>query len=355
MILDAPPGSGAIEARFVTPLENRIGAIVSLLSCGIAIFLLGSAFALRKATDRASIADLPVPLKFARMLLRRLNYHFNSSRSDHGKEPFDECRLKKAEEALREMPMPDADSAQYLAKHVPRLARTLALVPPPQKTGRVLELGCYMQITALLQRLCGYREVRGGYYGPLGRTDRKTMQFPDGEFSCSIDHFNVERDLFPYPDDHFDLVIAGEIIEHLTYDPMHMLLEARRVLVDGGYLIVTTPNVGSITSVAKALDGRDNPQIFFLYERPEPGKETDIGHVREYTMQELGGAVQAAGFEVVQLFTTFIDEFASHRPLLKFLEANGYDPENRGEQSWCVAVKRASLPVDRYPFFIYTP
>src|SRR5206468_1197866 len=131
--------------------------------------------------------------------------------------------------------------------------------------------------------------------------------------------------------------------------------ESRRVLVDGGYLVVTTPNVGSVTSVAKTLDGRDNPQIFFLYERPEPGKETAIGHVREYTVHELGEAVKAAGFEVVQLFTTFIEEFSSHRPLLKLLAENGYDPENRGEQSWCVAVKRASLPVDRYPYFIYSP
>ncbi len=253
------------------------------------------------------------------------------------------------------MPTPDAGARAYLEKHIPRLARTLALVPQPQETGRVLELGCYMQITPLLDRVCGYREVRGGYYGSLGRTDHKTLQFPDGEFSCYVDHFDAERDRFPYPDDHFDLVIAGEVIEHLTYDPMHMLLEARRVLVEGGFLLVTTPNVGSVTSVAKVLEGRDNPQIFFLYKRPVSGEEPEIGHVREYTNYELGEAVKAAGFEVKQLFTTFIDEYSSHLPLLDFLEKNGYDPENRGEQSWCLAVKSSSLPIDRYPFFIYSP
>ena len=85
------------------------------------------------------------------------------------------------------------------------------------------------------------------------------------------------------------------------------------------------------------------------------GGEEEIGHVREYTAYELGEAVKAAGFEVKQLFTTFIEEFASHLPLLRFLEENGYDTENRGEQSWCVAVKRSKLPVDRYPYFIYSP
>src|SRR5450755_3478234 len=173
-----------------------------------------------------------------------------------------------------------------------------------------------MQITPLLDRLRGYREVRGAYFGALGRTDRKIVPFPDRDFSCDVDCFDAERDQFPYPDGHFDLVIAAEIIEHLTYDPMHLLVEARRVLADRGYLLVTTPNVGSITSVAKTLDGHDNPQIFFLYKHPRPGDEAEIGHVREYTAYELGEAVKAAGFEVTQLFTTFIAEYASHLPLL---------------------------------------
>ena len=213
----------------------------------------------------------------------------------------------------------------------------------PKSTGRVLELGCYMQITPLLQRVSGYKEVRGAYYGPPGRIDRKTFAFPDGEFSCYVDHFDVERNEFPYPDDYFDLVVAGEIIEHMTYDPMWMLLESRRVLADGGYLLISTPNVGSVTSAAKALEGRDNPQIFFLYERPGPDQRTDIGHVREYTCYELGEAVKAAGFDVELLFTTFIDEFSEHRQLLRFLALNGYSTENRGEQTWCLARKNSAL------------
>ena len=270
-------------------------------------------------------------------------------------ETFNYEKLRAAEGALRELPTPDEDARRYLEKHISRLARTIALVPPAGTASRVLELGCYMQITPLLARLCGYHEVRGAYYGPAGRIDHKVVPFPDGDFSCDIDHFDVERDPFPYPDGHFDLVIAAEIIEHMTYDPMHLLLESRRVLCENGFLLITTPNAGSITAVAKTLEGRDSPQIFSRYERPAPDRPPEIGHVREYTAHELGEAVKAAGFEIRQLFTTFIEEFASHRPLLKFLAENGYSTENRGEQTWCLAVKRNELPIDRFPSFIYSP
>ncbi len=91
-----------------------------------------------------------------------------------------------------------------------------------------------------------------------------------------MDHFDAERDPFPYPDEHFDLVIAGEIIEHMIYDPMYLLLESRRVLREGGYLLVTTPNIGGLASVAKVLGGKDNPQIYPHYKRPDA--EPEIGH-----------------------------------------------------------------------------
>jgi len=289
-------------------------------------------------------------LRIVRDLLQKLNYHW-SSQLPAASEPYDEEKLKFFEARLRELPVSGA--REYFEKHVPRLARTLALVPAPQATGRALELGCYMQITPLLQKACGYREVRGAYYGPPGRIDHKVMRFSDGDFTCEVDHFNAEKHPFPYPDGHFDLVVACEIIEHLVYDPMHMLRESQRVLAEGGYLLLSTPNVASITSVAKTLGGRDNPQIFFKYDLPSPGKEAELGHMREYTAHELGESVKAAGFEVTNLFTTVIAEFALHHKLLDFLAANGYDTENRGEQTWCLARKRGALPVNRYPAFLY--
>jgi SAM-dependent methyltransferase len=360
MAIDAPAGVSNIELVFEMPLENRIGYAVSGLGLLICLGLCVMQWKAEPVEEPEPTAPVrqgnwPLHLRILARFLRSLHHHLPPWPGDQEPEPFDQQKLDRAASELRKMSMPDAGGDAYLEKHLGRLSRTLALVPPPQATGRVLELGCYMQITPLLQRVCGYREVRGAYYGPPGKIDRKTYDFPDGQFECYVDHFDVERDSFPYPDGYFDLVVAGEIIEHMTYDPMWMLLEARRVLADGGYLLLTTPNVGSVASFAKALYGRDNPQIFFVYERPAPGKPAEIGHVREYTTYELGEAAKAAGFEIEALFTTFIEEFASHRVLLNFLAVNGYETKNRGEQSWCLARKRASLPTDRFPSFIYIP
>ncbi len=75
--------------------------------------------------------------------------------------------------------------------------------------------------------------------------------------------------------------------------------------------------------------------------------------MREYTCHELGEAVKAGGFEVCSLFTTFIDVFSSHRPLLRLLAENGYSTENRGEQTVSGAEAVKSGLADRYPWFMY--
>jgi hypothetical protein len=89
------------------------------------------------------------------------------------------------------------DSASYFKLHALRLVRTIALTPRAQSGDRVLEMGCYLQLTAALQHLLGY-EVRGCYLGSGGQ-DHKLVRSREGEiFECLIDLFNCEKDHFPY-------------------------------------------------------------------------------------------------------------------------------------------------------------
>src|SRR5712691_5780203 len=170
---------------------------------------------------------------------------------------------------VRSIDLPDAAAREYLEIHIPRIGRTLTLVPPPSSSKRVLEMGAYMQMTPALQCVLGYQEVRGAYFGPLGRTDEKVISAGGREvFRCLVDLFDAEKDRYPYEDGRFETVLACEIFEHLLHDPMHMLLEMRRVMEDGGTLILTTPNVASFTAVARILETSANPQLYSKFAYP---------------------------------------------------------------------------------------
>jgi 2-polyprenyl-3-methyl-5-hydroxy-6-metoxy-1,4-benzoquinol methylase len=58
----------------------------------------------------------------------------------------------------------------------------------------------------------------------------------------------------PFEDSAFDVVNAGEILEHL-YDTKQFFQEARRVLKPGGILLFTTPNLNSLENRFRVVAG----------------------------------------------------------------------------------------------------
>lgn len=64
--------------------------------------------------------------------------------------------------------------------------------------------------------------------------------------ACYAQRFEGLCNALPFPDFHFDTILAGEILEHLyPVDVDSSLCELQRVLKVGGRLLVTTPNPGS--------------------------------------------------------------------------------------------------------------
>lgn len=103
-----------------------------------------------------------------------------------------------------------------------------------------------------------------------------------------------------------DICIAGEIIEHL-YHANDFLKEVRRVLVDDGYLFLTTPNACCIkyrflmlfgilgSNLAKA-DGQNK------YAEIRKGE----GHVRDFNQKEIINLLKKNGFRIQRIATTGI-------------------------------------------------
>jgi len=248
------------------------------------------------------------------------------------------------------------EAEQYLETHQTRLVKTLEIIPPGGPEDRILEMGAYLQITPALRSKLGYGEVRGCYYGPAGRVDRRTVQSADGEtFTCDIDHFDAEKDRFPYGDEYFSTVVCGELIEHLFEDPMHLMVEVNRILKPGGHFVLTTPNVAALRGISAILLGY-HPGFFHAYIKPAEGSgDVDARHNREYTAREIHKLLENSGFAVTLLETgEFRDiphpEFGW---VLHLLRQYRLETEYRGDGIYAVGRKIGAVR-DRYPDWLYS-
>jgi len=248
----------------------------------------------------------------------------------------------------------NAESLGYVDTHLTRLVKTLEITPPGGPEDRILEMGAYLQITPALRAKLGYGSVRGCYYGPAGKIDRRCATSTDGEtFECEIDLFNAEKDPFPYADGHFSTVLCCELIEHLTEDPMHLMSEINRIVKPGGHLVLTTPNIGSLRGIAAILEGY-HPGIFTAYIRPLADGEVEARHNREYTPKEIERLLANSGFTVTLTETGPFRQ--TPRPeegwVLNLLERFELPKELRGDDIYVVGRKTGPVR-ERFPDWLY--
>lgn len=242
------------------------------------------------------------------------------------------------------------DAAQfYINHHRERLIETLRLIPQGGKKQRLLELSSYLHLAALVKKYGQYGEIEitGYWHGePPTKLQQARHAATGEELRFVMKRLDVERDTFPYPDEHFDVALCCELIEHLAADPMHMLLELNRVLKWDGLVIVTTPNIASAISVQEVLGGH-SPYIYGHYNRVNPSDR----HHREFTPEDVRVALESAGFKVLRLFTKDV----WNRPVpevLKLLAQTKVPLDLRGDNIFSVA-RKASTRVERYPQRLY--
>ena len=142
-------------------------------------------------------------------------------------------------------------------------ARDLALLQHLRPGMRILDVGA------------GDKRMEGRVKGMYADIMYKSM-----DIDRRIPHdYNALADI----DEQFDLIILFEVIEHLEFEKgMEMLGRLHELLVDGGRLIISTPNIF-------------NPSRFWM----------DATHKVAYHYAELGGILLKQGFEVLGIYRTF--------------------------------------------------
>lgn len=106
----------------------------------------------------------------------------------------------------------------------------------------------------------------------------------------------------PFRSHAFDVVLMSEVIEHLV-DPDLAVSEARRVLVPGGTLLLSTPNLAAWFNRLLLLGGVQ-PVFSEVSTRGVFGRPGSVvvGHLRLFTARALPEVLRACGFVEVDLF-----------------------------------------------------
>lgn len=160
-----------------------------------------------------------------------------------------------------------------------RLKKVLNLIG----TGKtVLDVGCWDGSISLLIKAEG-----NNVYGL--ENSHNAVQSAIAK-DIPVKQFNLEEDKWPDFGFEFDVVFAGEILEHI-FDTDKFLQNIQKMLKDNGFLVLTTPNIASLGRRIMLLFGI-NPLI------ETTAREYDAGHIRYFTKKGLFKLLEENGFEV---------------------------------------------------------
>jgi ubiquinone/menaquinone biosynthesis C-methylase UbiE len=129
----------------------------------------------------------------------------------------------------------------------------------------------------------------------------------------SLSLVQADVSLLPFPGDAFDIVVLGEVIEHLT-SPLDCLRETHRVLKTGGIAYITTPNtlgLGLVYGKLKKFSEKAHlslPEYRTRY-RQEKQKQAVFGvrtHEHEYSTDEVANLLSSAGFKNPRMQTRYL-------------------------------------------------
>ncbi|AEF97063.1 class I SAM-dependent methyltransferase [Methanotorris igneus] len=105
---------------------------------------------------------------------------------------------------------------------------------------------------------------------------------------------DVETINLNYPDEYFDVIVFGDILEHLK-NPQTVLIKLRRYLKKDGYIVCSIPNIAHITVRLMLLMGKWEYEDVGLLDRT---------HLRFFTKKTAIKLAENAGFKIEEVYPT---------------------------------------------------
>ncbi len=170
------------------------------------------------------------------------------------------------------------------------------------RSGRnILEIGSFLGTVSISLKKIGY--------------NISTLDIPEFYKSSSLrslyenngipfNGLNLRHSKLPYESNSLDIVIICEVIEHLNFNPLPVLMEINRVLKNDGYIYIGMPNQSRIQNRLKLLLGKTiHSPIGHFFKQLDRNDNMIVGlHWREYTLIEVIQMIEKMGFETIKKY-----------------------------------------------------
>lgn len=140
---------------------------------------------------------------------------------------------------------------------------------------------------------------------------------------------NIEEKNLPWDEHFFDVIILGDVLEHLR-DPKDTLEYCRKYLKYGGSIIASIPNVMHVSVMEQLIEG------YFTY--TEKGL-LDKTHVHLFTWNEIYRLFRSCGFEIVRMDSITISVTEEQNKLIGHLLTLGRGTERFMYETFQYVVK----------------
>lgn len=150
--------------------------------------------------------------------------------------------------------------------------------------GRLLDIGCASGGFLAAAREKGWE--------PFG-VDISSYAVERGLKEHGLQIFNGTLEQARFADNHFDVITAGDLLEHLP-DPKGFLLEIRRILKDDGIAYIAVPNFGSFHYIVMSMLARVTHKNYFALPY----------HIYNFTRSTLLRLLRESGFEPLEIHLT---------------------------------------------------
>lgn len=151
------------------------------------------------------------------------------------------------------------------------------------RINRLLDVGCASGLFLAAAKEEGW-EVKG--------VDISEPAVSYGRDKLGLDIFLGDLEEASYPDEHFDVIICRDTIEHIQ-NPYGLLKEANRILRNEGLIFISTPNFNSLTRL-------------FLKEK---WSIIIPGHLYYFSRKTAEQMLKKSGFEVKKILTINIEPY----------------------------------------------